>query len=192
MKKPSLRRAARQQQTSTRARKAGVAIKRAWRWFDALMRWRRATAETVEAAVSPPRPRSNPMKHPVRKKAFDAALSELRKLFPNASEDFVRDMARRSARKVPVAKKVKPKAKRSVPSAPRERNPTNPCYLLPSTATKADRLAAHRYDMDDKKRRRSPRDSGRKINVRANLSRNHPDYGCTPAEHAHRKAGRNG
>lgn len=53
------------------------------------------------------RARSNPMTHPERRKQFDESVTAIAKLFPNASEDWVRDMARRKARTVPVAKKAR-------------------------------------------------------------------------------------
>lgn len=84
---------------------------------------------------------------------------------------------------------------------------------LPNTATKAELVEAHRNKMQWKKEQRqfarskftpvaskhslAPR-SQRRMRwftapsgpIRANLSRNHPDFGLPPAEHARRKAGR--
>ncbi len=76
----------------------------------------------------------------------------------------------------------------------------NPCYRLPSTATKAERTAAHRARMRRKLASRGPIHAARQAHwstrtgakqlrwlIRANLSAGHPDYGMTHAEHARRK-----
>ncbi len=117
--------------------------------------------------------RTNPMKHPERRKAFDEAVLALRKLSPNASDDWVQDMARRQARTVAVVKKSKP-ARRRVCVAQ--------TYRL---RTRAQRSGAHRLKMSVKYGTKQP--NARPVHVLANLSRYHPDYGCTPAEHERRK-----
>lgn len=69
------------------------------------------------------------------------------------------------------------------------RYPGNICRRLPSTATKEEIAERHRNKMewkaDERERAYARR---RKPQVFANLSRRHPDSGCTPKEHARRKA----
>lgn len=50
---------------------------------------------------------SNPMAHPLRKKAFDEALQQIRSAFPMMTESKARDLARRKARIVPIPKKAR-------------------------------------------------------------------------------------
>ncbi len=65
---------------------------------------------------------------------------------------------------------------------------------LSKSASKEDRIAAHKAKMETKRRRRegwyqSRKDSPAPVPT-ANLSRRHPDYGKTPAQHAALKARR--
>lgn len=80
------------------------------------------------------------------------------------------------------------------------------CKRLPVTATKEERTARHRERMLARHRRRAKdREDALAASKRrrtwlkrtlpvatANLSRHHPDYGMSPAEHAQRKAFREG
>jgi hypothetical protein len=117
----------------------------------------------------------NPFTHPKRREAYDAAFTALRKLFPNARESFIRGQAQSKARNLPVAKK---------PRKPRVRVIVAQTYRAP---TRAERNQTHRDKMQSKSESRHGHD-GMLPNPCANLSRNHPDYGCTPAKHARRKA----
>ncbi len=119
----------------------------------------------------------NPFKHSARRKAFDQAITALRKLFPNAKESFIRAEARGKARQVAVKKKPKP------PKVPVNVAQT---YRAP---TRAERAGSHREKMLRKAGRRHGHPNMLPEPL-ANLSRNHPDYGCSPVEHAQRKAGR--
>jgi hypothetical protein len=57
--------------------------------------------------------------------------------------------------------------------------------------TRAERAEKYANKMLWKAGERMRRYDGRRVHrALANLSRNHPDYGCTPAEHEHRKAER--
>ena len=77
------------------------------------------------------------------------------------------------------------------------------CQRLPVTATKAERLEAHRAKVVRKARERAARFQShlkerdtrgyqRRMRwlLRANLSSSHPDYGMTHAEHVRAKAKR--
>lgn len=114
--------------------------------------------------------------YPARQAQFEQSLKALRELFPDARESFIRKQAQSNARNVPVPKE---------PRIARARPIVAQLYRVP---TRADRAETHRNKMLWKKQRRAGDRTGRI--PRANLSRNHPDYGCTPAEHERRKTAR--
>lgn len=66
------------------------------------------------------------------------------------------------------------------------------CNKLPNTATKEERLKAHKVKMRAKEilQNRMHEQMAGSTYTAANLSRNHPDYELTTAEHLEKKAKR--
>jgi hypothetical protein len=113
---------------------------------------------------------------PERQAHFERAVESLGKQFPTAKPDFIRALAWSSARRVTVK--------------PRERKPSAPISVAQTyrSPTRAERTTVHRDKMLYKSQ--YPARCGKASAPAANLSRNHPDYGCTPAEHEARKLAR--
>jgi len=117
----------------------------------------------------------NPFTYVARREAFEQALKAARSSYPAASDRLILRMAHSHARNVPVAKVLHvPRPRLNVAAVPPPKLPGR----------------VNRVKDGPNRRVRETLPDPRPVSVLANLSRRHPDYGCTPIEHARRKAER--